>query len=177
MRQRVLIAMAVSLGPRLLIADEPTTALDVTVQRHILELIDNLKTTEHMSVLLVSHDLSLVAEHADRVAVMYGGRLVETLPANRLAAEARHHYTRGLMRSHPDIAMPSGAVLPSIPGEPPDVAHPVGGCPFHPRCGARIDACDTAMPAMTRDPLDALHMFACHNPFDSSPSAAKYADA
>jgi peptide/nickel transport system ATP-binding protein len=177
MRQRVLIALAVSLGPRLLIADEPTTALDVTVQKHILQLIDDLKTTEDMSVLLVSHDLSLVAEHANRVAVMYGGRLVETLPAARLTAEARHPYTRGLMSSHPDITMPAGAVLPTIPGEPPDVARPIGGCPFHTRCPARIAACDQIMPAMTRDPHDQWHQFACHNPVEATPSTESYVDA
>jgi peptide/nickel transport system ATP-binding protein len=177
MRQRVLIALAISLGPTLLIADEPTTALDVTVQKHILQLIDNLKTTEHLSVLLVSHDLSLVAEHADRVAVMYGGRLVETLPAGRLTIEARHPYTRGLMSSHPDISMPVGAVLPTIPGEPPDIAHPASGCPFHTRCPARIAACDQSMPSMTRDPNDQWHAFACHNPVDTVVSTARCVDA
>jgi len=164
MRQRVLIAIAISLKPRLLVADEPTTALDVTIQRQILDLIDALKSDIGMSVILVSHDLSLVAGHSDRVAVMYGGKLVEEIDSGGLALHTRHPYTHGLMQSHPDIDSVRGLDLPTIPGEPPDILNRPKGCPFSPRCSRALDLCAHDMPPLLAVESRSGHLLACHNP-------------
>jgi peptide/nickel transport system ATP-binding protein len=133
MRQRVIIAMALALRPELVILDEPTTALDVVVQREILQQIKELQQELRFSVLFITHDLSLLLELADRVAIMYAGELVETAPAAELAANPRHPYTQGLLRSFPPLHGPL-ARLTGIPGAPPDLADPPSGCRFHPRC-------------------------------------------
>jgi peptide/nickel transport system ATP-binding protein len=133
MRQRVIIAMALTLRPELVILDEPTTALDVVVQREILQEIKELQHELGFSVLFITHDVSLLLELADRVAIMYAGELVETAPAATLAANPRHPYTQGLMRSFPPLHGPLTR-LTGIPGTPPDLAAPPAGCRFHPRC-------------------------------------------
>ena len=166
MRQRVLIAIAISLRPRLLVADEPTTALDVTIQSQILDLLDALKLEIGMSVVLVSHDLALVAGRSDRIAVMYGGRLVEMLPSADLGVRQRHPYTDGLLSSHPDIDSATGGELATIPGEPPDILHRPAGCPFAPRCSNAIEECAVAMPGLVQAGSSDQHLVACHNPVD-----------
>ncbi|MFL6019288.1 MAG: ABC transporter ATP-binding protein [Gaiellaceae bacterium] len=133
MRQRVIIAIALSLNPELIIMDEPTTALDVVVQREILQQIDALKREFGFAVLFITHDLSLLLEFADRISIMYAGELVETATAERLAANPLHPYTQGLVRSFPPLTGPL-ARLTGIPGAPPDLRDPPPGCRFNPRC-------------------------------------------
>jgi peptide/nickel transport system ATP-binding protein len=164
MRQRVLIAIAISLRPRLLVADEPTTALDVTIQSQILDLIDAMKAEIGMSVILVSHDLALVAGRSDRVAVMYGGKLIERLPSAALGRAERHPYTVGLLGSHPDIDATPGGDLPTIPGEPPDILNRPAGCPFSPRCANALPRCATEMPPLMVTDGVPEHVVSCFNP-------------
>jgi peptide/nickel transport system ATP-binding protein len=133
MRQRVIIAIALSLNPELIIMDEPTTALDVVVQREILQQIDALKREFGFAVLFITHDLSLLLEFADRISIMYAGELVETATAERLAANPLHPYTQGLLRSFPPLTGPLTR-LTGIPGAPPDLRDPPPGCRFNPRC-------------------------------------------
>jgi peptide/nickel transport system ATP-binding protein len=133
MRQRVIIAMALALNPDLLLLDEPTTALDVVVQREILEQIEALKRDFGFAVLFITHDLSLLVEFADRIAIMYAGEVVEEAPADQLFSDPRHPYTVGLMQSFPPLAGPVERLM-GIPGSPPDLADPPSGCRFHPRC-------------------------------------------
>ena len=133
MRQRVIIAMALSLNPDLMIMDEPTTALDVVVQREILQEIEDLQRELGFAILLITHDLSLLLEFADRIAIMYAGELVETAPARGFADRALHPYTLGLLRSFPPVTGPIER-MKGIPGSPPDLAAPPSGCRFHPRC-------------------------------------------
>lgn len=134
MRQRVMIAMALACRPELLIADEPTTALDVTVQDQILTLLRSLQEEFGMSVLFISHDLGVVAEICSRVLVMYGGSVMESAPIETLFKRPRHPYTMGLLDSVPSIVQDRGVPLQPIPGSPPDPTNPLAGCPFHPRC-------------------------------------------
>jgi peptide/nickel transport system ATP-binding protein len=133
MRQRVIIAMALALSPELVIMDEPTTALDVVVQREILQEIEALKRDLGFAVLFVTHDLSLLIEFADRIGIMYAGELVETSPARTLGEQGLHPYTLGLLRSFPPLTGPLER-MQGIPGSPPDLASPPAGCRFHPRC-------------------------------------------
>jgi peptide/nickel transport system ATP-binding protein len=134
MRQRAMIAMALANEPRVLIADEPTTALDVTVQAQILALLRQLQQELGMALVLITHDLGVVAEVADEIAVMYAGQIVEQAPASELFAAPRHPYTWGLLRSTPRLDAPIGAELAGIPGRPPSLVQPPPGCRFHPRC-------------------------------------------
>jgi peptide/nickel transport system ATP-binding protein len=134
MRQRAMIAMALANEPRVLIADEPTTALDVTVQKQILALLRRLRDELGMAMVLITHDLGVVAETADEVAVMYAGRIVEQAPADELFAAPQHPYTWGLLRSMPRLDTAPGADLVPIPGRPPSLMDPPSGCRFHPRC-------------------------------------------
>ena len=160
MRQRVMIAMALACRPRLIIADEPTTALDVTVQAQILELLKELTREADSALILITHDLGVVARYADRVAVMYAGRIVETASARTLYAQPAHPYTEGLMASIPGIEGKIRARLSTIEGQPPDLARLPPGCPFAPRCGFALDACRAAPP-----PLEAVgddHYRACY---------------
>ncbi|HEY0181811.1 MAG TPA: ABC transporter ATP-binding protein [Rhodopila sp.] len=148
MRQRVMIAIALSCGPKLLIADEPTTALDVTTQAQILELLSDLQHTLHMSVLLITHDLGVVATFADDVLVMYAGRIVERSPVAALFEQPGHPYTEGLLRSMPPLEDDDPEVLPAIEG---NVASPFtmpSGCAFHPRCRYAWDACTRILPSL-----------------------------
>jgi oligopeptide/dipeptide ABC transporter ATP-binding protein len=160
MRQRVLIAMAISGEPLLLIADEPTTALDSTVQVQILQLLDRLRRELGMAMILISHDLGVVAGITDRVAVMYAGLVVETATTERLFAEPRHPYTRALLGATPAMAGEVEARLRFIPGLPPSPMRPVAGCPFASRCGFAESACRTAIPAsLSAGPA---HSLRCH---------------
>jgi oligopeptide/dipeptide ABC transporter ATP-binding protein len=144
MRQRVLIAMALACRPSLVIADEPTTALDVTIQAQILELLRDMKRALKLSLLLITHDLGVVAETADRVAVMYAGRIVETGPVRAIFRTPQHPYTRGLLASIPGAA--PGQRLQAIEGSVPSLGALPPGCAFHPRCPDRFDRCPTAPP-------------------------------
>lgn len=143
--QRVMIAIALAGQPDLLVADEPTTALDVTIQAQILELLQSLRRRLGMALVLISHDLGVVAESCDRVAVMYAGRIVEEAPVARLFAAAAHPYTQGLLGALPPMDGPR-ARLAAIPGGVPEPWAMPPGCAFAPRCGSRLAACDSAMP-------------------------------
>lgn len=145
MLQRAVIAMATACSPRLLLADEPTTALDVTIQEQILALLAELQDTQQMAMVLVSHDIGVVAENCDRIAVMYAGIVVETGPVADVFASPQHPYTLGLMQSSPRMD-DAAARLQPIPGQPPDLSHPPPGCPFAPRCSvARPECTSTAV--------------------------------
>jgi peptide/nickel transport system ATP-binding protein len=161
MRQRLLIAMAVALNPSVLIADEPTTALDVTVQAQIMALLRDLRTEYRMAVVLITHDLALVAEEADRVAVMYAGNIVETGPVAEVFANPRHPYTKGLLNSVPVNAR-RGDELKSIGGTPPDLHAIPEGCVYQARCPLAREICATTRPAL--DSVGSRHKAACHFP-------------
>jgi oligopeptide transport system ATP-binding protein len=159
MRQRAMIAMALACEPQLIIADEPTTALDVTVQAQILDLLKDLAQSARSALILITHDLGVVARYADRVVVMYAGRVVESAPARELYARPRHPYTRGLMASVPRLDGDTGKRLVPIEGQPPNLAALPAGCAFAPRCQHAIDAC-----RQTRPPLHDVgsqHQVAC----------------
>jgi oligopeptide/dipeptide ABC transporter ATP-binding protein len=158
MRQRVLLAIALANRPALLLADEPTTALDVTTQGQILDLLDELRRDVGLAVLLITHDLGVVAGHADRVVVMYAGRVVEETPADALFRSPRHPYTRALLASAPVVAGGRGP-LPSIPGHPPVAGAIPPGCAFHPRCGFSEPRCADVVPQL--EPLGAGRSAAC----------------
>jgi len=163
MRQRVMIAMALICEPRILIADEPTTALDVTIQAEILELLGDLKQRLGMAMILVTHDMGVVARHADRVGVMYGGRLVETAATADLFRHTRHQYTQALLSSIPSLVQDKALELFSIPGSPPDPAEPQVGCRFAARCAAATDQCRTQLPLAVEGPGEG-HLYSCWNP-------------
>ena len=148
MRQRVMIAMALLCGPELLIADEPTTALDVTIQAQILELLGSLQRRFDMAMLFITHDLGVVAGIADRVAVLYAGRVVETGSAEALFARPAHPYTQALLRAAPQIRGPRRERLLTVEGQPPDPADRPSGCPFHPRCPLVGDRCRSQAPPL-----------------------------
>jgi peptide/nickel transport system ATP-binding protein len=166
MRQRVIIAMALALSPELLIMDEPTTALDVVVQREILQQVQDLKRDLGFAVLFITHDLSLLMEFADRIAIMYAGEIVETAPSARLRSEPQHPYTRGLLDSFPPLSGPLRRLV-GITGAPPDLADPPQGCRFHPRCPHCVPE-QSALYArqMTERPklrsVGPEHLVACH---------------
>jgi peptide/nickel transport system ATP-binding protein len=162
MRQRVMIAMALACEPQLLIADEPTTALDVTIQKQILELIDGLRQRLGMAVILVTHDLGVIAGHADRVAVMYAGRIVETADASTLFTNPRHPYTEALLEALPERAAEGAGRLYNIPGQPPDLTAPPPGCKFAPRCRYAQDQCRESEPSLTA--AGDSHFFRCYFP-------------
>jgi len=147
MRQRIMIAMALAPEPDVLIADEPTTALDVTVQAQLLELLGSMQRETGLGLVLITHDLGVVAEVADRVLVMYAGRAVEEGPVGDLYQRPAHPYTAGLMTALPRLDRPEEALRP-IPGQPPDMAMIPGGCPFHPRCPLASPRCETDTPAL-----------------------------
>ena len=165
MRQRVLIAMAIACQPGLLIADEPTTALDATIQAQILELLADLTREANMGLLLITHNLGIVAGHCDRVAIMYAGRIVETAPVRELFADAHHRYTNGLLECVPRLDRQGKGVFHTIPGAPPDPAVIPSGCPFHPRCAFAVSRCVDEEPLLTTTTIDGRPgTFACWNP-------------
>ncbi|HEV8049785.1 MAG TPA: ABC transporter ATP-binding protein, partial [Thermoplasmata archaeon] len=159
MLQRVMIAMALCSEPELLIADEPTTALDVTIQAQILELMRDLKARMGSSILLITHDLGVIAEVADRVCVMYAGNVVETAPVRELYKHPLHPYTQGLLSSIPRMDEPDKK-LESIPGSVPNLIYPPSGCRFHPRCPHAMPVCREKRPPMTIE--GGGHTVACY---------------
>ena len=159
MRQRVMIAMALMCDPEILLLDEPTTALDVTVQAQVLELLRAVRARTGVAIIFVTHDLGALAAMADRVAVMYAGRLIEQAPARRLYQTPCHPYTAGLLRSLPRLDLPVPARLPSIPGQPPDLAELAPGCAFAPRCPLVHERCSTRPELRV---LPAARSVACH---------------
>ncbi|HYV00761.1 MAG TPA: ABC transporter ATP-binding protein [Actinomycetota bacterium] len=160
MRQRAMIAMALSLNPDMLIADEPTTALDVTVQAQILDLIDRLRTEFDAAVVIITHDLGVVAEHCDDIMVMYAGRPVEHGERNDIYYDAQHPYTWGLLRSIARLDLDRQTRLEPIKGLPPSMIFVPRGCPFHPRCPYVMDVCKTETPPLL--PANGHHASACH---------------
>jgi peptide/nickel transport system ATP-binding protein len=162
MRQRAMIAMALSLNPDLLVADEPTTALDVTVQAQILDLIGRLKDEFEASVVIITHDLGVVAEHADHVQVMYAGRVAERGSRSDIYYRAHHPYTWGLLQSITRLDQPKVERLRPIQGLPPSLIFVPPGCPFHPRCPYVMDVCRTVVPPLLSE--DGAHASACHLP-------------
>jgi peptide/nickel transport system ATP-binding protein len=161
MRQRAIIAIALALDPELIIMDEPTTALDVVVQREILAQITDLRDRLGFSVIFITHDLSLLLEIADNVAIMYAGRIVETATSDQLRTQPRHPYTYGLLRSFPKVHGPRIA-LTGIRGSPPDLRSLPSGCAFHPRCNFAFDVCRSATPSLRTYSTNAGGEVACH---------------
>lgn len=160
MRQRALIAMALASNPKLLIADEPGTALDVVVQAQVLQLMRGLKEKLGLSMMVISHDLSLVAEVCEKIAIMYAGHIVEYGDAEAVFKEPLHPYTQGLLGAFPSIKG-ERKKLTSIPGQPPDLLSPPSGCPFHPRCPFAMDVCKTTFPEMKKSG-SSNHSVACY---------------
>lgn len=160
MRQRALIAMAIALEPKVLIADEPTTALDVTVQAQVLELLSQLREDTGMALVLITHDLGLVARHADRVAVFYAGRIVEQATVQALFHEPRHPYTVSLFRTIPRLDSPTDMALTPIVGQPPNLAKLPEGCPFAPRCYLAKPDCGSLKTKLS-DTTNKEHLSAC----------------
>jgi peptide/nickel transport system ATP-binding protein len=169
MRQRALIAMAVACQPRLLIADEPTTALDVTIQAQILELLRELVREQGTALVLITHDLGVVAGMCDRVNVMYAGRIVEQTDRRTLFVQPRHPYTTGLLASIPRLDSGADVPLAPIPGSPTDTVPWDSACAFSPRCSRRVDACGTVRPELADDGLRRLR---CHNPVPAAEAIA-----
>jgi oligopeptide/dipeptide ABC transporter ATP-binding protein len=160
MRQRVMIALATASRPRLLLADEPTTALDVTTQAQILALLQRLRAEQGMAVLIVSHDFGVIAQVCDRVAVMYGGHVVETAPIATIYEQAEHPYTRALMESVPELSSAGKRVRrPGIPGSPPELTEELEGCVFRPRCAFARPGCESV--SMALEPVAPDHRTAC----------------
>ena len=159
MRQRIMIAMALSCNPSLLIADEPTTALDVTIQAQILDLMNGLKDKFSTSILMITHDLGIISEMCDRVAVMYSGNIVEYAEAKDLFSNPRHPYTKGLIKAIPSLEK-KNKKLEIIPGTVPNLIYPPHGCRFHPRCPERLEVCDKVRPPLTK--LGEKYFVACH---------------
>lgn len=170
MRQRVMIALALACGPRLLFADEPTTALDVTVQAEILNLLQDQQADRYMAMVLVTHDLGVVAGRTDEIAVMYAGRIVEQAPTPVLFSQMRHPYTEALLRSIPRIENRSHTRLRVILGRPPELIDPPPGCPFAPRCPYVHERCRVEDPPLIDITGDG-HRFACHAPLGTALNA------
>ncbi len=168
MRQRVMIAMALLCQPSLLIADEPTTALDVTISAQILELLRRINRERKTAIVLITHDLGVIAGMAQRVAVMYAGRVVETASVKKVFASPKHPYTQGLLASIPRIDADRKEHLQPIPGSPPDLRAVPPGCPFHPRCPKRFEPCDKQVPPLLE--VEPGHYAACFlHPQDRPP--------
>jgi peptide/nickel transport system ATP-binding protein len=149
MRQRVMIGLALALEPKLVIADEPTTALDVIVEAQVLELLKQLKDKYGLTLILITHNIGIVAEMTDAVAVMYAGQIVEVGPTEELFEDPLHPYTRGLLESAPNVLHPENSMRP-IPGIPPDLLNPPSGCKFHPRCPRAFEPCPIREPRLAQ---------------------------
>jgi len=171
MRQRVVIAMALACSPRLLLADEPTTGLDVTIQAQILDLLDTVRSDGQLSIILVTHDLGVVATRTQRIIVMYAGRVVEIGATADVFHSPRMPYTKALIESTPKISNPSHTVLPTIPGRPPDLYSLADGCAFAPRCSYATERCRTERPELQASVEDG-HSFACWNPLELNHNAS-----
>jgi peptide/nickel transport system ATP-binding protein len=170
-RQRVVLAIALACGPDLLIADEPTTALDVTIQAQILELVDEIASESGMALIMISHDLGVIAETTGRMLVMYAGRIVESGPTERVFERLAHPYTRSLFAALPQLPsgpQPRRARLPAIPGRVPDATERAAGCPFADRCPRATAECRMVFPPAIR--LDEGHLVACFHPHTAGPS-------
>ncbi len=172
MRQRVMIAMALSCSPRLIIADEPTTALDVTIQAQILELMKSLTTEFGVALIVITHNLGVVARYADRVNIMYAGRIIERGSAREIYSNPRHPYTVGLLRSVPRLDLPRRARLDPIEGQPPDLVNLPAGCAFRARCRWAIDKCATDTPMLQE--TGPSHWSACWRADDLGPDAIDF---
>jgi oligopeptide transport system ATP-binding protein len=160
MRQRIMIAMAVALNPRLVIADEPTTALDVTVEAEVMDLFAELRRDTGMALIHITHDVGLALDSVDGLMVMYAGRVVETAPCEVVERQPAHPYTRALLESRPSMGGGHGELLPAIPGTPPRPTAIPSGCPFHPRCGYRRARCSSDAPPLR--PVGPERLAACH---------------
>lgn len=158
MRQRVMIGLALALEPKLVIADEPTTALDVIVEAQVLELLKQLKEKHSLTLILITHNIGIVAEMTDTIAVMYAGHLVEVGPTTDIFEDPLHPYTKGLLESAPNVLHPERSMRP-IPGSPPDLLNPPSGCRFHPRCPKAFEPCPLREPRLVK--LDG-RLVACH---------------
>ncbi|MCP4616018.1 MAG: ABC transporter ATP-binding protein [Bradyrhizobium sp.] len=165
MRQRVAIAIALSCEPKLLIADEPTTALDVTIQAQILDLLAREQRRRHMAMIIITHDLGVVAGRTDEVAVMYAGRVVERAPTPALFKRMRMPYTEALLAAIPKLDVAPHTVLPAISGRPPDPTRPLKGCSFSPRCRYAVVRCHAEKPELTEAETSA-HQYACFHPIE-----------
>jgi len=174
-RQRVIIALAVACQPRLLIADEPTTALDVTIQAQILELIDDLVERSNLGSILITHNLGIVAGHCDRVVVMYAGRVMESAPVVELFDRPSHPYTVGLLRCVPRLTAKRSRIFEAIPGQPPQVTQLREGCPFAPRCERAGERCHTETPPL--EPIGPGHWISCWDPVRAPVTAGAGAGA
>ncbi|MEF9970412.1 MAG: ABC transporter ATP-binding protein [Ruthenibacterium sp.] len=174
MRQRAMIAMALSCNPKLLIADEPTTALDVTIQAQIMDLMEDIKKELHTAIILITHDLGVVASLADRVAVMYAGKIVESGTVNDIFYNPKHPYTRALLKSLPQLNTNRDEQLVSIPGTPPDLLKPPKGCGFASRCQSCMKICRSKQPPVFE--LDGKHSAACWLLHDDCPANAQKED-
>ncbi len=168
MRQRVVIAVALACGPKLLFADEPTTALDVTVQAQVLDLLADQQRERYMAMVLVTHDLGVVAGRADEIAVMYAGRIVEHAPTKSLFADMKMPYTEALLSAIPKLGDAPHTRLAAIGGRPPDLVNPPAGCAFAPRCPYARDRCHAERPELRANAANPAHLFACHYPVDSA---------
>jgi peptide/nickel transport system permease protein len=165
MRQRVMIAMGMVKEPRLLIADEPTTALDVTIQAQIMDVLSEVRANHGTAIVLISHNLALVSQNCDRVMVMYAGRIVEELPAAELAMGAGHPYARALVSAVPGLRRSGERTFEAVRGETPDITALPPGCPFHPRCPLAITRCSQEQPVLLAH--GARHRVACHRAFET----------
>jgi oligopeptide transport system ATP-binding protein len=163
MRQRVMIAMAISTNPELLIADEPTTALDVTIQAQILDLLQSIQDKIKMSIILITHNLGVVARMTERIIVMYAGYIVEENMTDEIFYNPSHPYTKGLLKSIPRIDEEEKSKLYSIPGSPPNLVNLPEACPFYPRCDRKIEICTKSVPELKQ--ISKTHRLACFNPF------------
>ena len=172
MRQRVMIAMALSCNPRLIIADEPTTALDVTIQAQILELMKSLTSEFGVALIVITHNLGVVARYADRVNIMYAGKIIERGSAREIYSNPRHPYTVGLLRSVPRLDLPRRAKLDPIEGQPPDLVRLPEGCAFRARCRWAIDKCATDTPSL--EEVSTAHWSACWRSADLGPDAIDF---
>jgi oligopeptide/dipeptide ABC transporter ATP-binding protein len=162
MRQRVMIAMSLACNPKVIIADEPTTALDVTIQAQILDLLKNIRDEHSTSILLITHDMGVIADMADRVAVMYAGQVIEMAAVEEIFENPKHPYTIGLLNSIPDLTKDVNEELPSIPGSVPDLSSLSQGCPFEPRCSHATDKCRQINPTLST--ISDNHDVACWHP-------------